>query len=199
MLHWNALLHLGDLDVTIPAAAALTAWLAIARAWRIALWWSGLFALGLGLVGLNKIAFIGWGTGLPGLDFKAASGHAAGVTALLPMMLYLLLEGRTRTTRAAGVAAGLGLGLAMAMLLVRLEQHTAAEALAGWTLGALISLAGIKIAGAPTSARATHGLACSGMVFLLAAWMMQSAPVGYWMIRMALLLSGNRSPCAWDT
>lgn len=203
MMTWSILLDLGDLDVTVPAAAALATWLTITRAWRAALWWSGLFALGIGLVGATKIAFLGWGTGLPSLDFKAVSGHATGVTAVLPTAFYAMWQARGHIARAAGVTAGLALGLAMVMLLVQLQKHTMAEALAGWTMGALVSLGAIRMAGDTPPSETVPGLLycnllCCFLVFMLAAWMMQSASVGYWMIRVALLLSGNRSPRAWD-
>jgi hypothetical protein len=31
-----------------------------------------------------------------------------------------------------------------------------------------------------------------------AAWAMQQAHVGYWMIKLALALSGNETPFRWD-
>lgn len=203
MMSLNALLHLGDLKVTVAAAAALTAWLMIRRTSRAALWWSGLFTLGISLVGASKIAFIGWGTGLPSLDFRAVSGHAAGVTALLPSIFYWMLHDRGRGARTTGVIAGLLLGTAMGVLLVLLDQHSATEAFAGWTMGALVSLGAIGMAGGTHQRNAVSGLlrsnlSCCALVFVLAASMMQSVSVGSWMTRVALLLSGNPNPHRWD-
>jgi hypothetical protein len=198
-MSWMKLIHLGDIAVTLPAAAAITAWLVAARAWRMAFWWSLLFTLGIGLVGASKVAFMGWGSGLPGLEFKALSGHATGFTAVFPTMFYLLLQRRTRHARVCGVGAGLGLGVLMAVLLVVLDEHTVAETSAGWAMGAAISLGGIRLAGELPSNRPSYSLACFGMVFLAAVWLMKSVPIGYWMIKAALLLSGNARPYAWDT
>jgi hypothetical protein len=198
MMHWMKLVHLGDLALTLPAAAAATAWLMASRAWRPAFWWSLLFVLGFGLVGVTKIAFMGWGSSLPGLDFKALSGHATGTTAVFPTVFYLMLQSRTAQARAAGVAAGLALGVLMGMLVVILDHHTAAEAIAGCAVGAMISLGFIRLAGDLAPNRPALSLLCFGLVFLVAAWLMKSAPVGYWMIRVALLLSGNERTYAWD-
>ena len=198
-MSWTTLLHLGDLAFILPAAAAMTAWMAAARAWRMAFWWSLLFALAIGLVGATKIAFLGWGGGLPAFGFKALSGHATGVTAVFPTLFYLMLQQSPAAVRQAGVAAGLLLGAAMAVLLVTLGAHTLSEALAGWAMGALVSLGGIRMAGRPLSAaRPLPAFACFCVVLLSSAWIMKSAPVGYWMIKAALLLSGNRRPFAWD-
>lgn len=195
---WMTLIHLGDLSLVLPAAAALTAWLLGVRAWRMALWWSVLFALGMGLVGVSKIAFMGWGSGLPALDFKALSGHATGVTAVLPLLFFLLLKRRGARLRAAGVATGLVLGVLMAVLLVAFGQHTPVEAMAGWSIGATVSVSAIRLAGELPPAPPSRALPCVGLVFLGSALLIQSLPVGYWMIRVALALSGNVRPFAWD-
>jgi len=192
-------MHLGDLELTLPLAAALSAWLMAARAWRTAFWWSLLFAIGIGLVGATKIAFLGWGTGLPALNFKAVSGHATGVTAVFPTLFYLLLHSRGATWRTAGAAAGLGLGAAVAVLLVVAGEHAATEALAGWGMGALVSLGSIRLSGELRAPRLLQGAACGVLVFLAASWAMQSAHVGYWMIKAALALSGNDRPFPWDS
>jgi hypothetical protein len=198
-MNWTTLLHFGDLAVVLPAAAAMVGWMAAVRAWRLACWWSLLFALAIGLVGATKIAFLGWGGGLPALGFKALSGHATGVTAVLPTLFYLMLQHGSAQLRRAGVAAGLLLGAAMAALLVALGAHTLSEALAGWAMGALVSLGALRLAGRPPApARPLPAFACYCAVYLVSAWIMQSAPVGYWMIKVALLLSGNRHPFAWD-
>jgi hypothetical protein len=198
-MSWMKLVHLGDLALILPAAAAMTAWMAAARAWRMAFWWSLLFALAIGLVGATKIAFLGWGGGLPALGFRAFSGHTTGVTAVFPTLFYLMLQQSPAQARQAGVAAGLLLGAAMAVLLVALGEHTLSEALGGWAMGALVSLGGIRMAGRPLApARPMPALACFCAAFLSAAWIMKSAPVGYWMIKAALLLSGNRRPFSWD-
>lgn len=190
MPHLTQLLHIGDISLTLAAAAAVSAWLLAARAWRMAFWWSLLFVLGVGLVSASKIAFLAWGTSLPGLDFRAVSGHATGVTAVATTLCYLLLR-----RRGAGVAAGLALGATMAVLLVVTYQHSVAEAVAGWTLGAAISLGGIAMAGEPPPRRPAYALACSALVFVLAASFTRTVPFGYLMHRTARHLTSHAPPC----
>jgi hypothetical protein len=197
MAYWDTFLHLGDISLTLAAAAGIAAWLLAARAWRVAFWWSVLFVAGIGLVGASKIAYIAWGNALPALDFKAASGHAAGITAIAPLLFYLLIRHRGVAARAAAITAGLALGVLMGVLLVASDEHSAAEALAGWTLGATVSLGGIWLAGELPRQRPAYGLLCLAMVFVTAAWMMRSFPFGYLMYRTARILSGNSVPFPW--
>lgn len=188
------LVRLGDLDLTLPLAAAAFGWLAAARAWRTAMLWGLLFGAGVMLVGVSKIVFMAWGSGLPALGFKSVSGHATGVTAVFPTLLYLLLHSAGPSLRCAGVAAGLGLGLAVGVLLVAYDFHSAAEAVAGSLLGAAISLAWIRLAGPAAMAPSPARLGWFALVFLAGAWLMSFAHVGWWMIRAATLLSGNHRP-----
>lgn len=194
---WTKLVHLGDLPFTLAAAAALSAWLAAARAWRMALWWSLLFALGIGVVGAIKVAFLGWGTALPALAFKAPSGHAAGVTAIYTTLFYLLLWQRGQRARLAGAAAGLLLGALMGVLLVAEDEHSPAEAAAGWAVGALVSLGGIWKAGELPAHSPIFGVVCSGLVFVAAIYILRSVPFGWLMVRAAVFLSGNLRPYSW--
>ncbi|NML61946.1 membrane-associated phospholipid phosphatase [Massilia sp. RP-1-19] len=188
------LVRLGDLDLTLPLAAAAFGWLAAARAWRTALWWGLLFGGGVMLVGFSKIAFMAWGSGLPALGFKSVSGHATGVTAVFPTVLYLLFHGGGPALRRAGVAAGLGLGLLVGALLVDYGFHSATEAVAGCVLGAAISLAWIRLAGPAALAPSPAMLCWFALAFLAGAWLMTFAHIGWWMIRLATLLSGNARP-----
>lgn len=185
------LLDLGDLDLTLPTAIATSALLLAWRAWRVAWCWTLLFVVGFSLVGLSKIAFMGWGAGWQALCFKALSGHAAGVTAVYPALLYLLLNGSTAFMRQAALAAGLGLGMAVALQLVATREHSPAEALAGWCMGALMSLVLVRLAGVLPPARPLAGMLAFGAVFVLSTWLMQWAHVGYWMVKAARLLSGQ--------
>ncbi len=188
------LVRLGDLDLTLPLAAAAFAWLGAARAWRTAMLWGLLFGGGVMLVGASKIAFMAWGSGLPAVGFKSVSGHATGVTAVFPTLLYLLLHGAAPALRRVGVAAGLGLGLAVGVLLVICGFHTAAESVAGCLLGASISLAWIRLAGAGARAPSLSRLGWFALVYLAGAWLMSFTHVGWWMIRVATLLSGQDRP-----
>lgn len=188
-MFWRELVHIGDVPLTLAAAAAVAMWLAAARAWRPALLWSVLFASGIGLVFTTKVAFLAWGTPLPGSSFKALSGHAAGVTAVLPTLLFLLLK-RTPRLQRAGVATGLLAGALMGVLLVVQGYHSMAEVVAGWTIGAAVSLGGIWLARSIPRPPG-YALWCVSAVFAATVYTMHSFPFGYVMHRAALVVSGN--------
>ncbi|MES2324786.1 MAG: membrane-associated phospholipid phosphatase [Pseudomonadota bacterium] len=192
------LVHLGDVVLTMPAAAAITAVLLVWRAWRMAFWWSLLFTGGIAVVAASKIVFLGWGAGLPGLGFKALSGHAAGATAVFPTLFYLILHGYRPELRYAGVGAGIALGTLVTVLLIVLGHHSAAEALAGCALGALVSVGGIRLAGALPPGRPLAGLFSFALVFAAGTFLMQWAHLGWWMIKAARLLSGNQQVFSFD-
>jgi hypothetical protein len=185
------LLHLGDPRVTMPLGAALLAWMLAARAWRMALWWGLLLAGGLSLVGISKIVFLGWGGGVPLLGYKALSGHAAGASAVFPMLFWMLAHGRADDWQGRALRLGLGLGVLNAVLLVFEDQHSVAEALAGYAVGAAVSLGSIRLGSAGMPALRLKGLLPAMVALLAAAWMMKWAHLGYWMIRAARLLTGN--------
>ncbi len=197
------LLHIGDLELTLPLAAAAGAWLLAARAWRAALAWVLLYAGAMALVGGSKVAYLGWGQDIAVLDFKAFSGHAAGVTAVYPVLGYLLCRPVGRGLALAAAGAGLALGLAMAVALVGQDEHAVAEAATGWLLGACASVGTLyqaeRQAGPRGVAAGPASAVCAAAVFVASASLMQSAHVGYWMIRLALALSGNSQPYSWDT
>jgi len=192
------MVHLGDLELALPLAAALASWLLAAGAWRTAIRWSLCFGAAVALVGGSKIAFLGWGTGLAALEFKAISGHATVVTALYPVLGWVLLVRQGPAASRVALAGGMVLGAVVAVLLVVTNEHTAAEAVSGCLLGAGVSIAGVAWSDDLRTARLLAGLWWSLPVFGIGAWLMESAHVGYWMVRLALALSGNSRPHAWD-
>lgn len=194
-----AFLHLGNLMLTLPLASAIAAWLLAARDWRAAGYWLLLFVAALGIVGISKVAFLGWGTGIPALRFQALSGHAAGATTVFPVLFYLLLRRCPALAAAIGAALGLALGAALAAMLVVTDEHTAAEACAGWLVGAAASGAMLRIARTVPMPSFPAGLASALLASGATAFAMQQAHVGYWMIKVALALSGKRYPFRWDS
>lgn len=196
-MSWSSLFHLGDLSLTIPAGSAIAAWLLAARAWRAALGWLCAFGLALALVAATKIAFMGWSTGLPALDFKAISGHATGFTAVCPTLCYLVAPAHPPRARAWSAAAGLALALLVAAALVHAGEHTLAEAAAGWLIGSVVFLSSVYAMGGHPAAPAGSAIACAMLAFLASAWVLCAVPLNYWMIKMALLLSGTPAPTPW--
>jgi len=215
-MSWYQLFHLGDPMLTLPAGSAIAAWLLAARAWRAAFGWMLVFGLALGLVAATKIAFMGWATGLPALAFKAVSGHATGFAAVFPTLCWLAVPAQAVRVRALVAGAALALAAVVAAGLVHAGEHTLAEAAAGWLIGTGAFLCTAWLAsgtsGAPAGASASApapefapafapapaALACAALAFLASAWLLRSAPLNYWMIKVALVLSGNAAPVPWD-
>ena len=193
------LLHLGDIELTLPLAVATGVWLLAARAWRAAAAWTVLYGGTIALVGGSKIAYMGWGIDIAVLDFKAFSGHAAGVTAVYPVLGYLLCRPAGRSAGLAAAGAGLALGLVMAVALVGQDEHAVAEAAAGWLLGACASVGTVYQSEPQGVAPGPAAALCAVALFCVSALLMQSAHVGYWMIKVALALSGKTRPYSWDT
>jgi len=192
MMFWSELVHIGDLPITLAAAAAVTIWLAAGRAWRIAFLWSLLFLLGIGLVVMTKVTFLAWGSPLLTHNFNAVSGHATGVTAVLPTIFFLLIKQYTSRPyfHRAGAAAGLTAGALMSVLLVANGDHSVVEVVAGWTIGTAISLSGIWLASAlPPPPR--YALWYSTAVFMVTLYSTHSFPFGYVMYRAAHVLRSN--------
>jgi hypothetical protein len=191
---WSKLFHLGDLSLTLPAGSAIVAWLLAARAWRAALGWTLVFGLALALVAATKVAFLGWATGLPALGYKAVSGHAAGFTAAFPTLCWLLSQRGARPVRLGAAVLALGLGVTVAVALVHAGEHTPAEAVAGWIIGLAAFLCTVHLTGDAPAPPTGRAIACAVLAFGATAWALHAVPVGYWMIRLALALSGNPHP-----
>lgn len=193
------LIGLGDLRVTVALAGAIFAWLVAGRSLRVALWWVIAFGTAMATVAASKILYLGWGVEVAAVDFKAASGHAAGVAAVLPVTLYLLAQPLGGRRQHAALSAGWLIGLAVAMALIVHGEHAPAEALVGWCIGALASTLTWRVARhhPPAWPAAGHAIVVAGLAILLAVGM-QSVPAGWWMVKTALALSGAASTHRWN-
>lgn len=140
MVSWISITRLGGVNVMMPAAVAIGAWLVYGRAWRMALWWCLIFSTGLLLVVASKIAFIGWGIGIRSLDFTGFSGHSMCATAVIPVLFYLIFQKAPPLARASGVTLGILFGVMVAVSRLILHAHSMSEAVSGCVLGGIVSL-----------------------------------------------------------
>lgn len=199
MTSWIKLVYLGDSALMLPAAAVIAAWLASGRAPRLAASWGLLFMLGLALVGMSKIAFLGWGWGLPSIDLKGFSGHAMRTTAVMPVLLYLLLQPAPATLRRIGVALGLLAGAAMGVLLVVYDYHSISESVAGWLIGAAVSLCFIRIAAASPAVALHPWFIPVCLVAFLGMRTLLPHSTTHVLNQAAMFLSGSDTTYKWDT
>lgn len=194
MLPWTKITYLGDTSLMAPAALLIGLWLLAVHRQRLLWYWCALLGSALALVAATKIAFLGWGIGIPALNFTGFSGHATFATAVLPVMAFLLLQRRPVLVRAAGVLFGLGLGLLVGMSRLRLGVHSGTEVIAGCMLGALVSLGFVRVSGSVRPAVLNLALAGVGLALLFAASYTQAAPTQRLFVHVALYLSGHDQP-----
>jgi membrane-associated phospholipid phosphatase len=132
----------GEMGIVLPLAAALTLWmLAATRALRPLLLWLLPLGLAVGITGLSKIAFIGWGLGIAAIDFTGFSGHAMFSAAIYPVLGYTLAAqwSRQPATPVWAMLAGYALALVIGWSRVHIQVHSVSEVVAGLALGASAS------------------------------------------------------------
>jgi membrane-associated phospholipid phosphatase len=194
MIAWTTITKFGDAVVMLPAATAIAAWLFIAGTRRLALYWLALFGIAAALVTLTKIAFVGWGIGIAGLDFTGISGHTTFAMTVIPTLFYLALPTAAPTWRAVGAVAGIACALLIGISRLTLDAHTLSEVVLGCALGLAISLCFIRIARRYPMPRLHAGAAACCIAALIASWYAQAAPTQHWVERVALYLSGHEQP-----
>lgn len=192
MIAWTTITKFGDAVVMLPAAMAITAWLFIVGKRALALYWIALFGIAAALVTLTKIAFVGWGIGLGGLDFTGISGHTTFAMAVIPTLFYLAAP--TAGWRALGALVGVACAVLIGISRLTLHAHTISEVLMGYALGLAISLGFIRLAWRHAMPRLHGAAAACCAAALIVGWYAQAAPTQHWVERMALYLSGHELP-----
>ncbi|HEY0847509.1 MAG TPA: phosphatase PAP2 family protein [Noviherbaspirillum sp.] len=195
MIEWTEVTRFGDITVTSVIALALAAWLFVEDEKRLALWWSVLFGAGLGIVVATKMAFIGWGIGIPALDFAGFSGHAMRTTAVMPVLLYLVLQRASFPMRTAGVVLGLMFGAVVGVSRIAVHVHSVSEVVAGWILGAAVGLAFIRIAASSLSRHVFKPVRIAlSLLILLPAPYVHPSPTQKWLTEITLYVTGHEQP-----
>jgi hypothetical protein len=197
MMSWKLIIDIGHTSVMLPVASAIAAWLLAGGARKRAIAWCLMFAAGLSLVAMSKIAFLGWQTAIPALQFKALSGHALCSTAVLPVLFFVVLQEASIALRTAGVVFGYVLSIALGVLLVHFRFHSVAEVIPSFVLGSSISLGYIRFASrwpAPRISQRTVPL--SVLVFIL-IFTLKPAVINYRLKDVAVHLSGRDRPFEW--
>jgi membrane-associated phospholipid phosphatase len=194
MISWNGLTAIGDSKVMLPAAAFILVWLASAGARRAALWWCLLFGMAFALVVASKLAFIGWGIGIPPLDFTGISGHSMRATAIIPVLVFLIFQQSDANIQKLAVTGGFLLGVLIAMSRVMVDAHSVSEAVAGAALGIAVSAAFLRLAQPMQHLVINRALVASCMVVLGALTLTKPAPTKIWLKEAGLYMSGKSQP-----
>lgn len=192
-----SLMHLGDVRLTAALAGTVAILLLMAKAYRAALWWCCLIGTTFGLVAGSKIMFLAWGLHSSLMNFKAISGHAAGAAAVLPIVAFLVAQQGGRAKQGLAILTGVLVSIGVVASLVYHAEHTPSEALAGWLLGTSATICSwMRLrshVSAPTLAHVIAALA--GKVAI--GFCMQFVPIGWWLVKLAMAVSGSRQVHAW--
>jgi membrane-associated phospholipid phosphatase len=136
---WSTISDLGDAGLTLPLAIVCAVWLATSG-WKPVMLWLTMLGTGMLMVGLTKMFYAGCGVHLPLAEFRVISGHTMLASAVWPMTLLLLFQGRTDGHVRLKVAAGLALAALIGVARVFDGAHTVPEVVVGWCVGAVITV-----------------------------------------------------------
>jgi membrane-associated phospholipid phosphatase len=192
---WALMTDFGDSAVLAPAALVIAVWLVVERSWRGALLWCLLFGFGVMLVVASKIAFMGWGIGSRAINFTGVSGHTLMATSVYGTGLWLVLQRQRRAIRVTGVVVGLVAGAVIGLSRLVLDAHSPAEVLAGFLLGAVVSLGFVRLSRRSSAVSLRPQLALAAVSVMLAVGTYgDHAPTQPLLTKVALRLSGHLHP-----
>jgi membrane-associated phospholipid phosphatase len=191
MLLWMALSALGGMSVTGPLGIAVAVWLLAGRTWRLSLSWCLLFAFGLLLVAATKIAWYGWGIGIPEWKFAGLSGHAMRACAVYPVVFYLIFLKARPVARHAALAVGVLFAAAIALSRVPVLAHSMSEVLLGGGVGYAVAAAFIMTARSERPAIVGRILVALCVPLVLVLPFTKPMPAETWVRQVAMYLSGN--------
>ncbi len=197
--YWYQFTRLGEIQILLPAALLTIGVLSTrAESKPLALKWLGALVLAVLVTTASKIAFIGWGIGIPALNFTGISGHAMIASAVYPLLMATLASRWPPNGQKFAVGAGMMLALMVGVSRLEVGAHSVSEVLAGLLVGGVVSLT--------TFAKKSLPRAVVGSVFtvLVGGWLLVSplhAPLletHAWVTRLSLRLSGNTVPATRD-
>ncbi len=188
---WNALGALGGVTVTGPLGIAVAVWLLAGRTWRLSLSWCAMFCAGMLLVVLTKVAYYGWGIGIPEWKFAGLSGHAMRACAVYPVVLYLAFRNASPVARHAALAAGILLGAAISLSRVPALAHSQSEVILGGAVGFAVAAGFLFAARSEQPVVVGRVLAALCVPLLMVLPFLKPAPAERWVRDVAVYLSGN--------
>lgn len=191
MLLWMALSALGGISVTGPLGVAVAVWLLAGRTWRLSLAWCLLYCVGMGAVVATKIAWYGWGIGIPEWKFSGLSGHAMRACAVYPVVFYLMFLKARPAMRHAGVAIGVLLAVLICVARVPVLAHSVSEVVLGGAVGLAVAAAFVVAARSEQPAVVGRVLVALCVPLVLVLPFAKPAPAEKWVQQVATYLSGN--------
>jgi hypothetical protein len=191
MMLWMALSALGSMGVTGPLGVAVAVWLLAGRTWRLSLSWCLLFGIGLLLVVATKVAWYGWGIGIPEWKFAGLSGHAMRACAVYPVVFYLMFLKASPLARHAALAGGVLLSVLISLSRVPVLAHSMSEVVLGGGVGLAVAGAFIVMARSEQPAVVGRILVALCVPLVLVMPFTKPVPGERWVKQVAVYLSGN--------
>jgi membrane-associated phospholipid phosphatase len=188
---WMALSALGGMGVTGPLGIAVAVWLLAGRTWRLSLSWCMLFGIGLLLVAVTKVAYYGWGIGIPEWKFAGLSGHAMRSCAVYPVVFYLMFLKARPVARHAALAAGVLFAALISLSRVPVLAHSVSEVVLGGAVGFAVAAAFIVTARSEQPAVVGRILVALCLPLVLVMPFTTPVPAEQWVRQVAGYLSGN--------
>jgi membrane-associated phospholipid phosphatase len=192
---WHALTRIGEAQILLPAAL-LTAGKLLRHATTRALawWWMAMLAVTVIATTATKVAFIGWGLGVPEWDFTGVSGHTMLSAAIYPFLFGALTLGRSHRVRVVALLFGAALAVLVGISRVKVGAHTGSEVIAGWLLGGAVNLAALALLRAPREPIGVLMPAAMAVWLLIMPAHAPAARTHTMVTRLALSLSGHQRP-----
>ena len=194
MMWWHALSVAGSLAVTGPIGVAIAVWLIAGKSWRLTWMWGVLFGVGMALVVITKMAFVGWGVGVESVEFAGFSGHAMRAAAVYPVAAFLAFRSSRSAVRNAATAAGVVFAILIAISRVPVLAHSVSESVTGCVLGLAVSAAFIWHASGERHWALSRMLVVLCLPIALIAPNVEPVPAEMWITKVALYLSGRDQP-----
>lgn len=191
---WIAITNLGDTYVIAPLALLVTMWIVMTCSARSAFQWLSLLGAGLLLVGMTKVAFLGWGLGVAAIDFTGLSGHAMFSAAVCPLGFYLLASRAKRYVTVLATGFGVLLSATIALSRYVLHAHSASESVSGWLVGTAICASWLALRHQPVYARGARSFFAVATAVIVVLFHGRYAPTQQVLTRVALDLSGRTQP-----
>jgi hypothetical protein len=83
---WMIVTQFGAASAILPTVPVVMLGLWREGRRNVIITWSWILFVGIAIVLISKVAFLGWGLGIAGLDFTGVSGHTMLATAILPVV-----------------------------------------------------------------------------------------------------------------
>lgn len=194
MMWWHALSVAGSLAVTGPIGVAIAVWLIVGKSWKLTATWVLLFSIGMALVVITKMAFMGWGIGVESVEFAGFSGHAMRSAAVYPVACFLAFRSSSKNLRYLATAVGVIFAILISISRVPTLAHSVSESVTGSLLGLAIAAVFIWYASGERHWAMSRMLVVLCLPILLIAPRVEPVPAEQWITQAALYLSGRDQP-----